>query len=92
MRKYQREGKAMGGKPPYGWKREGENLVRDEKEQKIISDIWDYHTQDKLSASEISSVLNDAGTPCRKTTWHHEKVKRILQRRKTELTRQGVGA
>jgi DNA invertase Pin-like site-specific DNA recombinase len=92
MQKYQREGRAMGGKAPYGTRNVDGKLLPEEKEKKIIDLIWRMSSIDNLSPSEISTNLNANGIPCRQTTWHHEKVKRVLRRAKAELTRVGAGA
>ena len=83
MRRYQREGRRMGGNCPFGWKRDPDDDARmtyEPKEREIIDMIVMYYEQGN-SLREIARKLVQGGVRNRLGgPWHHYQVRRILER------------
>jgi DNA invertase Pin-like site-specific DNA recombinase len=68
------------GRPPFGWKAEGKELVEDQDEQATLARIRELHGQD-LSLRAIAAVLHAEGhQPRRGQRWHPNTLARILDR------------
>jgi site-specific DNA recombinase len=66
------------GSIPYGYRREGDSLVREEDEQRIIEEANHLHS-DGARLVDIMSALNSRGTMTRSgKPWTPQQVKRIL--------------
>lgn len=77
MRRYQSQGRSMGGQAPFGYRREGKALVADHEELATIQMI----VQDRSlgdSPGKIAEKLNAMERPCRGSKWHRTTVGRIL--------------
>jgi DNA invertase Pin-like site-specific DNA recombinase len=69
-----------GGRPPFGWRAEGKELVRDKREQEVILLVRQLH-HEGLSLREIAARLADAGhQPKVGERWSPTQVARILSR------------
>ena len=79
MLSHQRNGRAMGGKPPYGFSKVGESLVPNDVEQLAINEIT-YAFKTGRKVSEIVDYLNSnrASFPPRADRWHKSTVKSII--------------
>ena len=63
---------------PYGFRREGKNLVPDETEQKVLKRIFEWRAENK-SLYEIADELNDLGVPSKKGgKWHAATIAHIV--------------
>jgi DNA invertase Pin-like site-specific DNA recombinase len=68
------------GRPPFGWRAEGKELVEDPTEQLALSRIAELH-QDGCSLRSIAAVLEAEGhRPRRGQRWHPNTLARILER------------
>jgi DNA invertase Pin-like site-specific DNA recombinase len=68
------------GRPPYGWKAEGKELVKDAAEQAALARIRKLH-QDGFSLRQIGATLDAEGhRPRRGQRWHPNTLARILER------------
>lgn len=90
----QRTGRAMGSKPPYGWRRGPDKVVTDRQgherkrrqwvpddgELSTIDEIMGMHN-DNLTYCQIASTLNAAGVPCRKRKWEYKMVRSVVLRK-----------
>lgn len=66
------------GQVPYGYRREGDHLVENEKEQKIIKRINRMYRLGK-SLNAIAKELNEAGVRTKSgTKWTAQQVKRLI--------------
>jgi len=73
--------RAMSSRPPYGWKREGAALVKDEAEQLVIASIFG-HARAGMGLREIGRELVSRGMmPRDAKVWQHKLIKKILMRR-----------
>jgi DNA invertase Pin-like site-specific DNA recombinase len=84
MRRHQANGRRMSKEPPFGWKRDKEDLHRivpDEAEQATLALIRQGAAEGK-SAREIARHLNQQEIPCRTAAgrWSHKQIIRILRR------------
>lgn len=90
----QKSGRAMGSRPPYGWKRGPDKVVTDRNGQSLKRRYWvpdeaELETIDQimLRHSEgqpyhlIACGLNAAGMPCRKSRWNYKAVRSVVLRR-----------
>jgi len=68
MKKAMRDGKWLGGTPPYGYRfnRETQKLERDEEESKIVKMIFEWVVLEKLSKYKVQQRLNERKIP---TKW-----------------------
>jgi site-specific DNA recombinase len=71
------------GQVPYGWRREGNDLVPDKEELKVIRQMHALK-RNGLSYNLLAQELDKAGIPtkngCKK--WHRQKVHDIIERTK----------
>jgi DNA invertase Pin-like site-specific DNA recombinase len=79
MRRHQRDGRAMGSQPPYGFKKVGKELWLDAAEQANIQKIQELDAKG-LGCGVIANILHGRGSRCRGGMWHASTVKRILAR------------
>ena len=79
MRDHQSHSRAMGGKPPYGWCKQGKQLVPVPAEQEIRSAILDKR-RDGWGYQRIATWLNRNGRPARGAKWHAESIRRMIER------------
>jgi len=64
---------------PYGFRREDKNLVPDEQEQRVLTQIFEWR-KDKQSYWQIACRLNDLGVSTKKgRKWHPETVRHIVR-------------
>ena len=71
-----------GGRPPFGWRAEGKELVPDEREQEIIS-LARQLTGDGLSSRQVAARLErDGHRPKVGERWSSVQVGRILRERR----------
>jgi DNA invertase Pin-like site-specific DNA recombinase len=69
-----------GGRPPYGWRAEGRELVEDADEQAVIAFMRQLH-EEGFSLRQIVARLEDAGhRPKLGRRWHPAAVNAILAR------------
>jgi|JI10StandDraft_1071094.scaffolds.fasta_scaffold95715_5 site-specific DNA recombinase len=71
------KGEALGS-VPYGFKRSGKMLVRDEAEQEIITLIMGLHFND-YSYGEICTELQSRGLTPRGQAWHRQSISNIIK-------------
>jgi DNA invertase Pin-like site-specific DNA recombinase len=70
-----------GGRPPFGWRAEGKELVRDEREQEVIALVRHLSDDEGLSSRQIAARLEEAGhLPKVGGHWSSTQVLRILRR------------
>ena len=68
-----------GGRPPFGWRAEGKQLVPDEREQEIIA-LARQLTREGLSSRQVAARLKEAGhRPKAGGRWSSVQVGRILR-------------
>jgi DNA invertase Pin-like site-specific DNA recombinase len=68
------------GRPPFGWKAEGGELVEDPAEQAALARIAELH-RDGCSLRQIAAALKAEGhEPRRGQRWHPNTLARILER------------
>lgn len=79
MRALRARGAFTGGKAPFGWRVDGDNLARDGAEQDTILQIVKM-AQAGMKPPTIARLLNADGVPCRGKTWHRKTVERLLER------------
>jgi DNA invertase Pin-like site-specific DNA recombinase len=71
-----------GGRPPYGYRAEGRDLVADEAEQAVLERIRQFHV-DGHSTRSIARALAADGITCRGAArWHPSHMARIVARGK----------
>jgi DNA invertase Pin-like site-specific DNA recombinase len=69
-----------GGRPPFGWRAEGKELVPEPREQEAIAFIRQLHNEG-LSSRQIAARLDVVGhRPKLGTRWSSTQVLRVLQR------------
>ena len=69
-----------GGRPPFGWRAEGGELVPDEREQVVIAFMRELEAEG-LSSRQIAARLEEAGhKPKVGDRWSSVQVLRVLQR------------
>jgi DNA invertase Pin-like site-specific DNA recombinase len=81
------------GAVPYGYRRDGDLLVADENQQRVIREILDLRYS-RCSFREIASWLNDEGIPAKKGgRWSPMSVRSVCltSARRDELARQHRG-
>lgn len=78
MIKHQARGRAMGGKPPYGWSKVGSRLVENEFEQGVIARILKLSKM--CNTRQIARILTREGISPRGKEWRHATVKSVLKR------------
>lgn len=93
----QRNGRAVGGNPPFGWKFEGEIvlpsgttrrlMVRDEDEQKSLAYIIKL-MNGGMSFRKVCDRLNAEGVKCRAGSWKASKIMRIMARHESGIMEQ----
>jgi hypothetical protein len=83
-----RGGHAPGGNVPYGFKRSGKELVRDDAEAAVVRTVFDLAGQG-FSSSRIARVLNDSGCVRRNgKAWTSRQAGALLHR--PTLYRDGI--
>ncbi len=88
MRRYQRNGRAVGSTPPYGWRFGGDitlpngearkSLVEDEHEQAVRGRIIGLVNEGR-SLRHICGLLNAEGVRARGSGWHPNTIARIVR-------------
>ncbi len=69
-----------GGRPPFGWRAEGKELVPEPREQEVIALIRQLHDEG-LSSRQIAARLEEAGhRPKVGDRWSSNQVLRVVQR------------
>jgi DNA invertase Pin-like site-specific DNA recombinase len=69
-----------GGRPPFGWRAEGKELVPEPREQEVIALVRQL-AEDGLSSRQIASRLEEVGhRPKVGESWSSTQVLRIIQR------------
>jgi DNA invertase Pin-like site-specific DNA recombinase len=69
-----------GGRPPFGWRAEGGELVPDDREQEVIAFMRQLDSEG-LSSRQIAARLDEAGLrPKTGEHWSSVQVLRVLQR------------
>ena len=70
-----------GGRPPFGWRAEGKELVPDSREQEVIALVRQL-TSEGLSSRQVAACLDEAGhRPKVGKRWSSVQVCRILRER-----------
>lgn len=77
MKQHMRNGRKMGGKPVYGYRFEGKEMLEDPEEQKVIAQIMQMHEEGTTNYS-IAKALNEQGVPARGDKWHPNSVRRVV--------------
>ena len=67
------------GQIPYGYAREGDRLIEDPVEQKVLQLMVEMEG-DGVSQRAIVEILNQTGAVCRGGRWHQKTVWRLLWR------------
>jgi hypothetical protein len=71
-----------GGRPPFGWRAEGKELVPDEREQAVIT-LARRLAQEGMSSRQIAGRLEEAGhRPKVGERWSSVQVGRVLRERR----------
>lgn len=78
-RQKEAEGGYVGGRPPYGWKAEGGELVPDENEQEVLR-LAGQLREEGRSLREIADALDAAGHEPKGERWHPTTLARMLER------------
>lgn len=78
LQKRKNEGKKIGGIPPYGFKFEGDLVVPDEQEQKIIKLVKKLKDENR-GANNIANILNKHKIPSRGKKWWTTSVQNIFK-------------
>jgi DNA invertase Pin-like site-specific DNA recombinase len=79
MRQAQREGKWT-SQPPFGYDRINVFLTVNEKESKIVKQIFDWYVNDGFSLWKIASLLNEQGIPSKKNKkWQQATIGKLIQ-------------
>lgn len=74
-----RKGKYAGGGVPIGYRSEGKDLILSDKEQEIVSLIFQLKRHQRLGLRQIAAQLNEQAIPtARGGKWHAATVKYIL--------------
>jgi site-specific DNA recombinase len=69
----------VNSREPYGWDRDGDRLVPNDAEQKVIRDMRRWRKRD-MADNAIARRLNDAGVPTKRGgRWQANTVHRILR-------------
>jgi DNA invertase Pin-like site-specific DNA recombinase len=71
-------GYAYGG-PPYGWRAEAGELVRESAEQDVLAEMRELR-DGGLSFGAVATRLNERGLRARRGQWHAQTVSRALAR------------
>lgn len=79
MLQHQASGRAMGGSAPYGWRKDGHELIEDDQEQAVIARVVEWEKSGFTNA-EIAARLTREGIKPRGDKWHINTVKRIIAR------------
>lgn len=79
MVKMQKNGKSVGGVPPYGKARHGKLLVDEEEEMAVLQRIKNLH-ENGASYNEIAKSLNSDNVPARHGKWYATSVRRVCLR------------
>lgn len=79
MKQHQENGRSMGGHAPYGWRKDGSDLIPDSDEQSVIEHVKQL-SKTGHTVGEIAVRLTREGIPCRGNGWHRETIRRILAR------------
>lgn len=75
-----RQGGYTGGRPPFGWRAEGRQLVPDPAEQEVISHAHRLH-EHGLSSRQIAARLNEDGHSTKDgRSWSSVQVLNVLKR------------
>jgi site-specific DNA recombinase len=86
MLRHQRNGRYMGGEPPYGWRTEDGRLLQDPDEQHTLGYILEMRERG-VSLREIAERLGLKGRPARGGgAWSHGSVAKILRRQAAGFT------
>lgn len=78
LQKRIKEGKKVGSIPPYGYKFEGQLVVPNEEEQKIIKLVKKLKDE-KRGATNIANILDKNKVPSRGKKWHARSVLNIFK-------------
>ena len=75
-----RRGKRVSGRPPFGYRFDGDNVVEESGEQKLLSRILELRGEG-LGARRIARRLNDAGikNPRTRRWWTHGTIGDLLR-------------
>jgi DNA invertase Pin-like site-specific DNA recombinase len=70
-----------GGRPSFGWRAEGKELVRDDREQDVIALVRHLSEDEGMSSRQIAAKLEELGhRPKEGQHWSSVQVLRILSR------------
>lgn len=68
------------GRPPFGWKAEGGELVEDPAEQAALARIQELHRQGSSLRGTAAALETEGHRPRRGQHWHPNVLSRILER------------
>jgi DNA invertase Pin-like site-specific DNA recombinase len=68
------------GRPPYGWRAEGGELVEDEAEQVVLARIQQLHAEGSSLRTIAAALEAEGHRPRRGQRWHPNTLARILER------------
>jgi DNA invertase Pin-like site-specific DNA recombinase len=68
------------GRPPYGWRADGKELVPVPAEQAVLDRIWDLHLQRKSLRAIGAALTAEGHLPRQGGRWHPNTLARILDR------------
>jgi len=78
MKIHQSNGRAMGGRPPFGYDKVEGQLIENNQEQEVIDYIGSL--REKYGVETVVSILNRHGVPCRGSKWHPNTIRRLEKR------------
>lgn len=79
MQRMGRNGRKMGGVPPYGMRLIDGKWIEDREEAEAVREI--LALSQTMSPRMVARILDERGMPCRGgKRWHHVTIRRILER------------
>lgn len=77
-----RQGKHHGGRPPYGFRFNGDKLEPHPEQAPVVRQIYDWYVHEGLGGREIAKRLNSQGVPTQtgRSPWASTEVLRLLRK------------
>jgi DNA invertase Pin-like site-specific DNA recombinase len=88
MQQWQITGRAMGGKAPYGYRKEGHKLIQVPEEQKVVNAMMRLRESGYTCRAILTWLQRHKIKP--RVKWHLKTVQRIV-RRETKRAQQKLG-
>lgn len=82
LRERARQGKHHGGRPPYGFRFEGDRLAPHPEQAPVVRQIYSWYVHDGLGGREIAKRLNAEGVPTQtgQSLWAASEIRVLLRR------------